>query len=220
MSEANGDWISRWEQGKTGFHQAEVNEQLLHHWSGVQAARAGRVLVPLCGKSLDLVWLRERGHEVVGFELSPLAVEQLFAGLSVRPEVSSVESFTVYRGPRLEIWQGDFFEATPALVEPCAAWFDRAAIVALHPHLRRRYVETVHRLLRPDASALVLTFCYPQDEMSGPPFSVEESALRQACEALFDTHLIDNLDLTDGNRWGLTEVQSTTFALNRLPGPS
>ena len=36
------------------------------------------ILVTLCGKSLDLLWLCEQGHDVVGVELSEIAVKQLF----------------------------------------------------------------------------------------------------------------------------------------------
>ena len=31
--------------------------------------------MPLCGKSLDLLWLRDQGHLVIGVELSATAFE-------------------------------------------------------------------------------------------------------------------------------------------------
>ena len=57
-------WEKRWETGQIGFHLAEVNPLLVRHHH-VLPPRA-RVFVPLCGKSLDLVWLAKEGHAVVG----------------------------------------------------------------------------------------------------------------------------------------------------------
>src|SRR5512138_1105185 len=71
-------WLERWERGETGFHQDEINPYLLQHWPELHVAPGGEVFVPLCGKSLDMVWLRERGYFVLGVELSPIAVQDFF----------------------------------------------------------------------------------------------------------------------------------------------
>ena len=60
-------WKERWVRGEIGFHQAEVEPGLVTHLGGLAPTR---VLVPLCGKSLDLAWLATQGHQVVGVELS------------------------------------------------------------------------------------------------------------------------------------------------------
>ena len=54
------DWLDRWEKGRTGWHEVDGNSGLKAHWR----ASSGSVLVPLCGKTLDLVWLAKRGHDV------------------------------------------------------------------------------------------------------------------------------------------------------------
>ena len=36
------------------------------------------IFVPLCGKTLDLIWLNEKGHTVMGCELSEVAAKQFF----------------------------------------------------------------------------------------------------------------------------------------------
>mgnify|MGYP000992455332 CR=1 FL=1 len=64
----HGFWLERWRNGQIGFHNSEVNGMLLRHHA--QLGAAARVLVPLCGKSLDMGWLAAQGHEVVGIELS------------------------------------------------------------------------------------------------------------------------------------------------------
>ena len=216
MSEANAAWAARWKEGRTGFHQEEVNANLVEHWEPTVGPRLGRVLVPLCGMSLDLLWLRERGHHVVGFELSALAIDKFFEALNVKPEKTKQGRFTIHRWDRLEIWEGDFFDITADDLPSLDAWYDRAAIVALSPSLRRRYVDTIWRLLSPEALGLTLTFAYPQSEMEGPPFSVGEDDLRQACAGLFEIQLLECVDLTEGNRWSLTQVLKPIFGVRRI----
>ena len=59
-------WHERWQQSKLGFHQAEANGDLLRHSHVLPPPGAHRrMLVPLCGKSLDMIWLRQAGFEVV-----------------------------------------------------------------------------------------------------------------------------------------------------------
>ena len=67
----NENWIERWETGKTGWHEPDGNQNLKTHWQWT----GKRVLVPLCGKTPDLLWLESQGNEVVGVEVSELAVE-------------------------------------------------------------------------------------------------------------------------------------------------
>ena len=48
------------------------------------------ILVTLCGKSLDLPWLCEQGHDVVGVELSAVAAKQLFEENNIPYSVSGM----------------------------------------------------------------------------------------------------------------------------------
>jgi thiopurine S-methyltransferase len=70
-------WIEKWQAGQIGFHQSEVHSFLVEFFP--KMALGGKVLVPLCGKSLDMVWLAQQGCQVVGVELSSLACEAFFA---------------------------------------------------------------------------------------------------------------------------------------------
>ena len=216
MSKANAEWTARWKEGRTGFHQEEVNAHLVEHWESTTGSEPGRVLVPLCGMSQDLLWLHERGNHVIGFELSALAIQQLFDAIGVQPETRKQGRFTVHQVDRLELWQGDFFDITRGDLPELDTWYDRAAIVALSPQLRRRYIEIIWSLLGSDARGLTLTFAYPQSEMDGPPFSVSEVDLRTACDGLFDVEALECVDLTEGNRWSLTQVLKPIFGIQRV----
>ncbi len=172
-------WLQKWESGQTGFHQQAVNEALTTCWPAVEAPAGGTVLAPLCGKSLDMRWLAEQGHAIVGVELSPLACGAFFEAIDRRPRVSSAGSFRAWEAEHYRILQGDFLNATTADVGPVSAFYDRAALVAMPPDMQRGYVRRLLTLLPTGATGLVVCFEYPPESMHGPPFSVTEARLRE-----------------------------------------
>lgn len=170
------EWLARWREGRIGFHEGRPNALL-----GRQIARlAGcrRVLVPLCGKAEDLAFLAEHGHEVIGVELAEQAVRAFFAGHALAPSIAARGPFAAYHAGAFTLLVGDFFAATPELIGPVDALYDRAALIALPAELRPRYVALLRALLPARAPALVITLEYDQHAMAGPPFAVLEPELR------------------------------------------
>ena len=68
-------WQQRWQEGRIGFHQFDVNPELIKYFSTLALPISSQVLVPLCGKSVDMVWLAYAGYDVVGIELVESAVQ-------------------------------------------------------------------------------------------------------------------------------------------------
>ena len=159
-------WIERWREGRTGWHQPEGNASLRRHWQGT----GRRVLVPLCGKTPDLVWLAEQGNEVVGVELSDIAVRSFFEEQALSFEVRDGE-LREYRALDLPItiYLGDYFRLQG---ESFDAHYDRGALVALPPDKRATYVEHTRSLLADRAEQLLVTLEYDQDVANGPPYAV------------------------------------------------
>ena len=60
-------WHDKWERMEIGFHLNEVNKILLKYWPTLNVVPGSTVLVPLCGKTLDLVWLRSQGLRRGGY---------------------------------------------------------------------------------------------------------------------------------------------------------
>ncbi|WP_052700182.1 hypothetical protein [Methylocucumis oryzae] len=102
-------WLNKWRNQELAFHQADANPYLVEFWPQLALEQGVEVLVPLCGKSLDMVWLAQQGHSVLGVELSPLAVEDFFATLGLAPEISEGESLLRYQADAWTLLQGDFF---------------------------------------------------------------------------------------------------------------
>ena len=131
-----------------------------------------------------MVWLRSLGHSVVGVELSELAVQAFFADLGLAPDRSKRHDVEVWQAAGYSLYCGDLFALTANDVSTCAAIYDRAALIALPPAMRQRYVQHLRAILPAAARTLLLTMDYPQEQMNGPPFSVDEAEVR----ALFGSH--------------------------------
>ena len=58
-------WQARWAENQIGFHQRETNPYLERYWLRLQLPAGCKVLVPLCGKTLDMLWLAGQGHRVL-----------------------------------------------------------------------------------------------------------------------------------------------------------
>lgn len=171
-------WLSRWEEGRIGFHKGEVHPDLRTYLDRWLDESHLRVLVPLCGKSVDIPFLAGRGHEVTGIELSPKAVQAFHQEQRLRPFVDEEDGFSVYSTPGISIYCGDFFEFGPDTAGRFDRVWDRAALVALDAPRRARYVENLRRLLRPGGKVLLNTFFYDQSKMEGPPWSVSADEVR------------------------------------------
>jgi thiopurine S-methyltransferase len=213
-------WHARWRSGQIGFHQSAVDRHLCELWPQLSLASASRVFVPLCGKSLDLLWLLERGHCVTGVDLSAVALESFCMEHGIPARRRALDRFDLYEAARLDLFCGDFFAFNSQLVGTCAAVYDRAALISWMPDLRAAYVEHVTALTNPGTQTLLITLEYPQAQMSGPPFSVSADEV----ERLYGRHhSIQRLSRQDVlaneprlRSRGVTELHEVCYRLTRL----
>ena len=171
-------WQERWARNQIGFHLPEVNPYLQRHWPQLALAEGSKVLVPLCGKSLDLMWLASHGLRVMGVELSEQAVEAFFSEQNLVPRITRRNAFTVYQADLIEVWCGDFFALDAEALIGCAALYDRAALIALPPLMRVQYAEQLSRLLPSGCQGLLITLDYDQTQKAGPPFAVTDEEVK------------------------------------------
>lgn len=212
-------WLERWQTNRTGFHQDEVNTCLLRYWPQLGLEKGSRVLVPLCGKSLDMLWLREQGHTVVGVELSRLAAEAFFRENDMTPEVHETRCGTRFAHENIEVLCADFFSLAAEDAGPIDAFYDRAALIALTPAQRPGYANRLAQLLNRLTPGLLITLDYKQREMCGPPFAVSHD---EVCRLFAHDCTIDHLlqvdALGENPRFrdrGLTELSEHAYCLRR-----
>lgn len=213
-------WLERWTRDQIGFHQLDVNAMLRAHWSALATPDSAKVFVPLCGKSRDMLWLRARGHEIIGVEFIRKAVHDFFADNALAPKVSVQPPFERWEAQGITLLCGDFFELTAADLRGVGAVYDRASLIALPTEMRARYVEHMRTILPPAIETLLITLSYPANEMKGPPFSVSHAEVR----ALYDhAFAVEHLAVQDVlaesaplRARGLTALTEQAYRLRRL----
>jgi thiopurine S-methyltransferase len=210
-------WHERWQRNEIGFHQDRPHAALARHWPALQLAPGSRVFVPLAGKSLDMVWLAANGYRVVGVELSPIAVRDFFAAQQVTPVVERHGALERHAVDSLELWCGDVFDLTPALLGDIDAIFDRAALVALPPALRQRYAAQLVALSGRSTQMLLVTMEYDQAQMPGPPHAVPEAEVQALYGATHAIELLErNTALADFPKFAQRGVSALAEAVYHL----
>jgi thiopurine S-methyltransferase len=153
----NALWRQCWRDQQTDFHQKEINRFLARFWHGLDLVPGSRVFVPLCGKSLDMIWLAQQGHEVIGLELSSIAVRAFFRENNLQASRFEIGQFTVWQSGRISILCGDYFSASRTDLGNIDVVYDRAALTALPEEIRRRYVAHLKVIIPPACKVFLLT---------------------------------------------------------------
>ena len=210
-------WLQRWNEGRIGFHRGEVMPLLEKHWPGLGVQAGGRVFVPLAGKTLDMHWLAAQGYQVLGCELAALAVDAFFAEAGLQPALHRDAEGVHHRAGPIDLVLGDVFALSPALLGAMDAVYDRAALIALPPAMRRRYASEVYAKLPRGCRGLLITLEYPQAEMDGPPFAVPEDEVDALFAPAWDVELVERRDiLANEPRFIADGVSALSTAVYRL----
>ncbi|XP_072304288.1 probable thiopurine S-methyltransferase [Eucyclogobius newberryi] len=178
------DWKELWQRGTTGFHQNTVCRLLEVNIDKVVAGRSGvRFFFPLCGKAVDMKWLADSGHSVVGVEISEKAIREFFeeSKMSYSEEpVPSVPGAKVFRNTEksVSLYQCDIFRFSSSLEGQFGAIWDRGAFVAINPKDRENYAALLVSLMAPDCRYLLDTLIYNPERYSSHPFFVPDEQVR------------------------------------------
>lgn len=208
-------WQERWARNQIGFHLPEVNPYLQRHWPPL--AEGAKVLVPLCGKSLDLMWLASQGLRVVGVELSEQAVEAFFSEQNLTPRITERGVSKVYQADSIEIWCGDFFALDAEVLADCTALYDRAALIALPPLMRAQYTDHLNAWLPAGCQGLLITLDYEQVQKAGPPFAVTDEEVQLLLGERWVLRVLQEQDIL-GESWkfvqdGVTRLEERVYQL-------
>ncbi len=212
-------WHDCWEQGRLGFHQSDFNRHMIEFMPGLGLLPGAHLLVPLCGKSLDMLWLLKQGYAVTGIELSQKAVEDFFTENRLDYEREDRDGSVVYRFDRLEIVCADLFETGLKVCDPIDAVYDRAALPALPADMRRAYARLMLDQLPLNTVILMQAMEYDQHEMDGPPFSVSPAEIEDlygiccTIEPLLSEACLD--ERPNFRERGLTRLTDHVYAIRK-----
>eukprot|EP00977_Amphora_coffeiformis_P016520 scaffold5138_cov170-Amphora_coffeaeformis.AAC.1 len=152
-------WKDKWATNTIGWHGDGVNDAIKAHGDKLLKANDSctvdmRVFVPLCGKSLDVAYFasHEDVTEVVGVDGIRKALEEFtneHPDLELK-EMEPTESYEVFKGNKITLLKGDFFELNDEFTGgKFAAIYDRASLVAIRPEMREKYMEVMQRIIAP-----------------------------------------------------------------------
>jgi thiopurine S-methyltransferase len=213
-------WHTRWQKNEIGFHEGSVNQYLHDHWPDLSLTGTEKVFVPLCGKAQDLWWLHERGHTVLGVELSDIACRDFFDEAAVTPALQPGEPFKKFEHEALQLWCGDFFQLTADDLQDVHLVYDRAALIALPPAMREAYVRHLIDIIPAHAAILLITLDYPGHEMKGPPFNVSDTEVQSLYGKHFQIKQTVRQSLPESNpfakRKGLSGASESVFIMRRI----
>lgn len=190
-------WQQRWQENQIGFHLSDVNPYLKKYWPLLQINSSVNVLVPLCGKTLDLSWLAAQDYNVLGVECSEQAILAFLDEQNINAEIFDSEHFRIYVSENIRLLNGDFFKLTSEMLAEVDVVYDRASLVALPESMRQQYVELLAENLPSKVRILLVTLEYDQSAMNGPPFSVTHSEVESLYSSNFNVDIIHEQDIID-----------------------
>lgn len=177
-------WHQKWQSKEIGFNQLQPNKLMQRYFPSLKLKPGYRVFVPLCGQSIDMLWLAGQGYQVIGVELSPIACSAFYKENKIPTKITEIDDFIVYRSDEITIFSGDFFKLNRSVLGKIDAVYDRAALVALPADIRDSYANHLIGLMDLETAMFLITTAYHQNEMQGPPFSINEDEVT----ALYSGH--------------------------------
>jgi len=181
-------WLKAWEDNNIAFHETQVNDYLTRFFAKLQPVTEA-ILVPLCGRSVDLLWLLKHHSKVVGVELSKIAVESFWRERGITPELEQRGVYTVYSFEQCKILLGDFFKLRTSDIGKVSAVYDKGCLVALPPELRIKYVDLMKNLLCKGTKMLLIAVEYDKVVVT-PPFPVTQTDITQLYGDAFSITLL------------------------------
>ncbi|XP_046635646.1 probable thiopurine S-methyltransferase isoform X3 [Daphnia pulicaria] len=183
MEERVEYWSKRWQAEDAPWHKTEVNEFLKTYFDHVCKNKEGklRIFVPLCGKTQDLRWLYDLGHEVVGVDGVEKPILEFFKeqGVTYTKGDEGGLPYYVNDDGRLKIYYCDLFALNPEMCGKFDGIWDRGSLVALLAEDRDKYAKLLKSVLNENFGYLIHTIQYEQSQYPGPPLSVPVEEMKR-----------------------------------------
>lgn len=213
-------WEDKWESKIIGFNQSTANP-FLSQFGDYFKEQKGDIFVPLCGKSIDMIYLQQLTNKnIIGCELVQSAVIEFFEENSMDYQSSSLKSLEFYKAPHIQIIQGDIFQIEKHSLSSVTWVYDRASIVALPKEMRKQYAKFLIDTL-PKACIMFILFEYDDSKkLIGPPFSVTSSEIQELFGLHYSIDLIHSKESEPKRpkfvNQNITSIQENTYILRPL----
>ena len=172
-------WLDKWANNQIGFHELTTHSLLRDWWPKLELDWETKVLVPLCGKSLDMIWLMERHSLVIGIEISEIAVKTFFKENNLNFTTTQFENYSRFSAEGVLIYCGDIFNIPLPQIAICDCIYDRAALIALSPLDRKHYESLLLTMTKRAGKMLLITVDYDIELISPPPYVIPKEEVEE-----------------------------------------
>ncbi len=193
MSISNEYWKNRWEKGETeGFTQQEPNQFLVKYFSSFNLNPESVCFVPLCGASIDMTYLLERGMKVIGVELSEVAAQSFFTKHEISYVIGKTkDGHRVFESEKVSIVIADILKVTPKTFGVTFDfWYDRGGYIALPTEVRKQYALKMAELCQGKTKVLLITTTHngPSDSA---PYSISMEEMQQHFSSALNLEILE-----------------------------
>jgi len=215
------DWCEKsWDSGKVCFHVPKHHPMLVKHIDVMLRGRKGiRIFFPLCGKALDMKWLYDEGHVIIGLEASAKGIEDFFTehGLKFTTETVADGKIKLYKTEdnRMLLYCGDIYDFNSSIGGKMEGIWDRGSFVAINREDREKYSKILIDLMAKDCHYLIDTFQFDSREYAGPPYPVSVEEVNRFYGEKCKIEQVEEKDgMTEKQKgWGLKTFRETVLEL-------
>lgn len=215
------EWQDKWVTRKIGFHQEQGNQLLKKHLDTFLKGGSGlRVFFPLCGKAVEMKWFADRGHSVVGVEISEVGIREFFMeqNLSYSEEpIAEIPGTKVFKSSsgNISLYCCSIFDLPRANIGKFDRIWDRGALVAINPGDRNRYTDVMLSLLRKGFQYLLAVLSYDPTKHAGPPFYVPDAEIQRLFGTKCNVLCLEKVNVFEERHktWGIDYIFEKLYLL-------
>ncbi|XP_036203428.1 thiopurine S-methyltransferase isoform X2 [Myotis myotis] len=174
------DWQEKWVERKITFHQEQGHQ------------------------------FADRGHSVVGVEISELGIREFFTeqNLSYSEEpIKEIPGAKVFKSSsgNISLYCCNLFDLPRADIGKFDRIWDRGAFVAINPGDRKRYADIMLSLMRKGFQYLLSVFSYDPTKYAGPPFYVSDDEIKRLFGSVCTCQCLEKVDAFEERHksWGI-----------------
>lgn len=170
-------WTSVWEEGAIRFHQQNYNAQMMHFFDSIDL-KDKSVLIPLAGKTKDILYFLEKGAHVTAVEFYEGAVIDFFK----ENHLSYTREGNIFKGQHIHFHACDFFELKTS--RPFDVMYDRASQVVFSKETRDRYYSHVATLIDKKTLLYLGAINHKGPDDYGPPYKISVDEVKKYYEQM------------------------------------
>ncbi|XP_054983337.1 thiopurine S-methyltransferase [Sorex araneus] len=217
------EWQEKWVTRKIGFHQEQGHKLLKKHLDTFLKGETGlRVFFPLCGKAVEMKWFADRGHSVVGVEISELAIREFFTEQNIsysEEPVGEIPGAKVFKSSsgNISLYCCNLFDLPRAPIGKFDRVWDRGALVAVNPGDRKRYADLLLSLTGKGFQYLLAVLSYDPTKHGGPPFYVPDAEVQKLFGSVCSIRPLEKVDALEERHksWGIDVLVEQLYLLTQ-----